>query len=483
MSLSKGNKLKNDRYTIDKELGDGSYGITYKAIDNFSKTTVVIKTLKNKKTHQYYKDHLERFQREANVLKKLSGHPNIVPIYDFFSQENERFYLVMEFLSEETLSHLVDDKGKLPERLALDYIRQIGSALKALHNENWVHRDVHPGNIMIVENKAVLIDFGIVGNPQFKTDFHPTNYHFAPYEQKRRASREPTVDIYALAACLYYALTTECPAASVDRIDRHERLIPPRKHNSSISQEVENAILQGMELEAENRPQSIEEWLNLLPTTSSRNDPLSSNHASGYIEPNSVQSPRTNDDLSTGKIDYTRLRNLLAAKKWKEADKETLAVMLKATGTANKNRLKKSIKDLPQTDLHTIDTLWVRYSNGRFGFSVQKRIWKSVDCDYKKFRAQVGWKTFVISKTQEKDADGHFPVQFAQKYMWIPNVGKDWVKKGICLCGFIYIYNTQPDKRVFLLWVVLWVGFILYFEVREYNKSIVEYLLTRRMPD
>ncbi|NJM73210.1 MAG: GUN4 domain-containing protein [Scytonema sp. RU_4_4] len=106
-------------------------------------------------------------------------------------------------------------------------------------------------------------------------------------------------------------------------------------------------------------------------------------------------------DLPSEKdVDYTRLRDLLAAGKWKEADEETLAVMLKASGREKDGWLDiESIKNFPCTDLRTIDQLWVKYSNGRFGFSVQKRIWESVGgkpgADYEiweKFGDRVGWR-------------------------------------------------------------------------------------------
>ncbi|MEH1841792.1 MAG: GUN4 domain-containing protein [Nostoc sp.] len=92
-------------------------------------------------------------------------------------------------------------------------------------------------------------------------------------------------------------------------------------------------------------------------------------------------------------VDYTKLRDLLAEQKWKEADKETLAVMLKVTGREKDGWLDyKSIENFPYKDLHTIDQLWVKYSDGRFGFSVQKRIWESVDENYKEFGELVGWR-------------------------------------------------------------------------------------------
>ncbi|GAB4206330.1 MAG: hypothetical protein Fur006_63320 [Coleofasciculaceae cyanobacterium] len=106
--------------------------------------------------------------------------------------------------------------------------------------------------------------------------------------------------------------------------------------------------------------------------------------------------------LSERNVDYTRLRDLLADGKWKEADEETLAVMVKAAGQEKENwRLNaESIEKFPCTDLRTIDRLWVKYSDGRFGFSVQKRIWESVggqpgESDYEiyqKFGDRVDWR-------------------------------------------------------------------------------------------
>ncbi|MEH1967173.1 GUN4 domain-containing protein [Nostoc sp.] len=111
----------------------------------------------------------------------------------------------------------------------------------------------------------------------------------------------------------------------------------------------------------------------------------------------------TPNDLSSEKgVDYTRLRDLLKAGKWKEADGETLAVMLKASGREQEGWLDfKSIENFPCTDLRIIDQLWVGYSNGRFGFSVQKRIWESVGKDRDEFGDRVGWgkwRTVIVDK-------------------------------------------------------------------------------------
>ncbi|MEH2072364.1 MAG: GUN4 domain-containing protein [Nostoc sp.] len=109
------------------------------------------------------------------------------------------------------------------------------------------------------------------------------------------------------------------------------------------------------------------------------------------------------DDLSSEKeVNYTRLRDLLAAGKWEEADEETLAVMLKASSRGRKGYFNdESINNFPCTDLRTIDQLWVKYGKGRFGFSVQKKIY--LECGgkangkydgeaWKKFGDRVGWR-------------------------------------------------------------------------------------------
>ncbi|KST65030.1 GUN4 domain-containing protein [Mastigocoleus testarum] len=118
---------------------------------------------------------------------------------------------------------------------------------------------------------------------------------------------------------------------------------------------------------------------------------------------NSSNQPPVNtppeDDLSSEKgVDYTRLRDYLKAQNWKAADEETLKVMLKAADREKQGYLDyDSIENFPCTDLRTIDQLWVKYSNGHFGFSVQKRIWLKFGgkVDYETEKAlgdAVGWR-------------------------------------------------------------------------------------------
>jgi GUN4-like len=129
-------------------------------------------------------------------------------------------------------------------------------------------------------------------------------------------------------------------------------------------------------------------------------------------------------------IDYTRLRNLLAAQNWKQADEETLAVMLKASGRQTEGWLDKtSIDNIPDTDLRIIDQLWVESSNGRFGFSVQREIYLEVGGQPGKYNSEV-WNKFchrVGWRVKEKSIDysgvifsttapvGHLPAKCCRK--------------------------------------------------------------------
>jgi hypothetical protein len=167
--------------------------------------------------------------------------------------------------------------------------------------------------------------------------------------------------------------------------------------------------------------------------------------------------------LSEKNIDYTRLRNLLAAGKWKEADKETLAVMLKATGREKEGWLDiESIETFPCADLRTIDRLWVKYSDGRFGFSVQKRIWESVggkpgegEYDsveiYEKFSDRVGWRVkgrwltySEISFSLGEDA-GHLPVWVwrRRRVVWVCGGLGEW---GVVLRGSLLFSRVETCK-------------------------------------
>ena len=270
MPWTVGERLQAGKYVIDKVLGQGGFGITYKALHVELNRTVVIKTPNEYLSHDSeYEKYIERFIQEGRILARLSQdpHPHIVGVIDLF-KEGAIHCLVMDFVPGENLFQVVRRRGALPEAEIVPCIRQIGEALVVVHQAGLVHRDAHPGNIMLrSHNRAVLIDFGIakelVPNTLSSTG-NAGNHGFAPYEQMTRGSREPTVDVYCLAATLYYGVTVQRPTTSLARKLNNTSLTPPRQINPSISDQLNQAILKGMALEAKDRPQSMQVWLAML---------------------------------------------------------------------------------------------------------------------------------------------------------------------------------------------------------------------------
>lgn len=269
-----GQKLQGGKYEIIKVLGRGGFGITYHARHIGLNTEVVIKTpdLLQKKDIEY-EQYVQQFQDEAQRLAKFSAkpHPHIVKVRDYFLEDTLPC-LVMDFIKGHTLMEIIKTQGPLSEAQCLIYIRQIGKALEIIHKAKMVHRDAHPGNIMIQDGEAILIDFGIAKNiipaTHSVTD-KAANPSFAPYEQIYRGSkeREYTIDVYTLAATFYYAVTGKRPTPSMERkLNDNSVLISPKQINRQVSEHINEAILKGMALEKEDRPQSMSAWLGLLET-------------------------------------------------------------------------------------------------------------------------------------------------------------------------------------------------------------------------
>ncbi len=269
-------RLKNRPYEILQVLGEGGFGITYKAKNLGLDIPVVIKTPNSKlQRDANYAKYVANFNREAKQLAKLgmNPHPHIVRVFDFFAEDNLPC-IVMDYVPGTSLYDLVQMNGALSESQALEYIKQIGSALVVCHKAGIIHRDVHPNNILIHQHsgRAVLIDFGISGTTQTSRNTHSGNRAFAPWEQvaywEQQNSKTPQVDIYTLAASFYYLVTGDTPRECLARKYNNAQLSEPKQLNSSLSEAVNQGILKGMAVLPENRPNSVQAWLELLEADS-----------------------------------------------------------------------------------------------------------------------------------------------------------------------------------------------------------------------
>ncbi len=261
-------QLQNGKFTIQKVLGGGGFGITYSAIEKNTNNIVAIKTLNP--IHQSKPDFEQqqvKFVQEAFRLVQCS-HPHIVKVHEVIN-ENGLWGMVMEYIQGEDLAVYVNQRGKLSEASALKYINQIGTALEYIHQQGMLHRDVKPNNIVLRQSQqeAVLIDFGLAREFNLNQTGSMTNVMtegYAPIEQYERQGKFGAyTDVYALAATLYTLLTGEAPLPSRFRITGIP-LPAPQQRNSVISDRVNDAIIKGMELEPHERTQSVREWLGLL---------------------------------------------------------------------------------------------------------------------------------------------------------------------------------------------------------------------------
>ena len=263
-----GQTLQAGKYTLEQELGRGGFGVTFKATHQYLGQPVVIKTLNESLRLTSDFDRFQRqFQDEARRLA-LCIHPNIVRVSDFFVEAGGP-YMVMDYVPGPTLQAVVFPGQPLSEAIAINYIRQVGEALRVVHQKGLLHRDIKPENIILRQGtqEVVLIDFGIAR--EFTPD--STQSHtiivsdgYAPIEQYlTKEKRTPASDVYGLAATLYALLTAQVPTPAILR-DR-QPMPAPRDLQPRMSAALNQAIMRGMAVEARYRPASVDEWLSLLP--------------------------------------------------------------------------------------------------------------------------------------------------------------------------------------------------------------------------
>lgn len=278
--------LQGGKYKIERVLGQGGFGITYLATqelldrkvcikefffkDSCNRTNsgeVILGTIGNRDLAERF---LNKFIKEARTLSQLD-HSNIIRVLDIFKENNTAYY-VMDFIEGSSLEDIVNSKGALSESVAIDYIKQVASALDYIHKRNVNHLDVKPANIMIrrSDNKAILIDFGV--SKQYDSQGEQTSttpvgisYGYAPIEQYRPGgvtAFSPQADIYALGATLYKLVTRSTPPQAVEIFNDGLSGLP-----NSLSPNLSNAIKKAMELKKSDRPQNISEFLNYLNVT------------------------------------------------------------------------------------------------------------------------------------------------------------------------------------------------------------------------
>jgi eukaryotic-like serine/threonine-protein kinase len=212
--------VMDGRYRIEQRIGDGGMGVVYRATHVALKKPFALKVIRADRSTD--PNIVQRFLREARAASGI-GHPNIVNINDFGTNEDGSAYLAMEFLDGVTLAQAMQD-GPIPFARALEIFIQIAGALEAAHEQGIVHRDLKPENIMVMragkQNEFVkVLDFGIAKVKNAAAKITQTGLVFGTphYMSPEQAAGQPVdhrSDIYSLGVIMYQVLAGELPFAA-----------------------------------------------------------------------------------------------------------------------------------------------------------------------------------------------------------------------------------------------------------------------------
>nr|WP_288730968.1 DUF6273 domain-containing protein [uncultured Anaerobutyricum sp.] len=278
--LRKGTRLIG-RYTIEKVLGQGGFGITYLGIDELHEKKVAIKeffpqgivtrnieyedavtvTFVGEKDN--YNKGKEKFLKEARIMARFSKDEGIVKAQDFF-EINNTAYIVMEYLEGITLKQYLRENERIEPEELLELFVPLIESLDEIHSQGLIHRDISPDNIMVLlGGKIKLMDFGAARD---YTDFGEKSLSlilkpgYAPPEQyQTHGIQGPWTDIYALCATMYKCLTGENPPDAIERV-MDDNLKEISEFGIPVSKQMEETIIKGMSISARNRYQNIEEF-------------------------------------------------------------------------------------------------------------------------------------------------------------------------------------------------------------------------------
>ncbi|MFY4773840.1 Stk1 family PASTA domain-containing Ser/Thr kinase [Metabacillus sp. RGM 3146] len=258
-------KRINGRYRVLEVVGGGGMANVYLAKDMILEREVALKVLRFDFAND--EDFIRRFRREAQSATSLA-HPNIVSIYDV-GEEDSIYYIVMEYVEGTTLKQYIQQHGPLHPREALNIMEQVVSAIACAHENQIVHRDIKPHNILIDPHGNVKVtDFGIAMALSSTTITHTNSVlgsvHYLSPEQARGGLATKKSDVYSLGIVLFELLTGRVPfdgESAVSIALKHLQSETPsaRRWNHNIPQSVENIILKAMAKDPFNRFESAEE--------------------------------------------------------------------------------------------------------------------------------------------------------------------------------------------------------------------------------
>jgi serine/threonine protein kinase len=384
--------LLKDHFRGIKYLGEGGFGRAFVGIDEHRRNTpcVIKQFLPSQQGSSAMQKCIQLFEQEAELLEKLGKYPQIPDLLAFFEQDG-KLYLIQEYIEGQDLLTELQQQGRFSENKVKAFLLEMLPVLDFIHHKSVIHRDIKPENIIRRKEKLdvsiygqvsdlVLIDFGVSKQisatvmTRLGTGIGTPGY--APPEQSRGVVNFSS-DIYSLGVTAIRLLTGVFPeerngTVVDDLFDLYNLTWIWRewleKNQLSISNELGQVLDRMLADKVNDRFQSAQEVLDNLQSSIATDQDISS------VPENQLKS---SIKLTTSQANFTQLALFLSQEKWREADQETGKIICKIVGREKEGYLtEENCQNFPVEELKIIDDLWVKYSNGKFGFSVQKKIYE-----------------------------------------------------------------------------------------------------------
>lgn len=261
-----------DNYKLLEVIGRGGMGVVFKALDTNLEKIVALKMIDPFLARD--DNFLRRFKTEAKALAKLQT-PNIVTVHAL-RENNDRFFMVMEYVEAKTLSEIIKEKGAFDYKSSIPIIKQMLNAIIYAHNNDVIHRDIKPSNVLLTEKNVVkVMDFGLAKvirqhSPE-ATVTHMragTLYYMSPEQIKGLKNVDKRSDIYSIGMTIYELLAGRVPFEKTDTEFTIQKQIVDgklpsiNKYIADIPKPLVKIIQKAIESDSEKRYQTAEEMLN-----------------------------------------------------------------------------------------------------------------------------------------------------------------------------------------------------------------------------
>ncbi|NJK49873.1 protein kinase [Candidatus Gracilibacteria bacterium] len=413
--------LLKGRYRALRQIGSGGFARTFEATDEdqLASPCVIKQFCPHSQNGKAYEQSLKLFEQEAKILKILQKNSKIPSFIDFFEQEG-RLYIVQEFIEGLDLFKEVAQNGVFNEQKVRQVLLELLPVLQFIHDSQVIHRDIKPSNIIRQPNGSlVLIDFGSSQKlqPNSTEKLNPIigTPGYASLEQIQGRACSAS-DIYSLGVTCMRLLSGSFPSKNNGDplFDWQQKQWNWRTPGITVSSSF-GRILDGMlQWDVRSRFACATEVLQALKEEDKgkyllRRAERPSSSATFNLHPKDglLQRLSTSEGREEIKVSrssktnasYSKLTELLIAQNYESADRETWNLMLHIAKREKEGCLNlNGIEQFPIQDLLKLDRLWQTYSNGNFGFSIQKQIYQNLggsrEFDYeiwKTFGELVGW--------------------------------------------------------------------------------------------